>query len=1084
MFRSNKPQKVNIFSEGDGDDDDLFSGPSEKLASLFEEELPNKNPKSLKYVPPKQPSKDSATSAGLDNSPVEKNESNEANTVVLFATAVELFSYQEQETVGHGLVMCCIYYKKSNKNSVLLIYKSKESTITQADVNAYFHLTVQNDHYVSFTDASKKQWSLHLHGNKFEQFLFQVGICRVDSIFRNFSTSIYTQPLSYSKNGSPLKEGDCPRINFCSWQVENLKIGKLLDKSHEFIEVHLTKEDPSWKRGLIGFKPTQRYVIFVKENSGSSFNIVAYKVIFEEVETLETTIKSEVKSSDTPTKKESEKSKKEALISRMAKVGQPLLPSKPKNIKTSSSFPTDSESEDDPSFCHRYRSKNGFQSSRSSPSSSTEEPQPSSNKLTNQNVSTSSFVEEINTRRSNMTEGVGSSISDIPFHNVNQIPYYPTGRQQQTIPSGVPQGTFQHPLQGTVIAYQPQPVFQQPQQQLQNPPVHSSDPLLTLMFAESRSQNTDLRVALSQLTQKIDLVYSKIDAMDHHGTASLVTAGNSKSSPSDYDPQEFLKQITTMVEQLQSYKEKVTLKNERLEQLSQDYTQVLKKNQMLLEEKAELLSLKSEAFENKRESEMRIREMKVIEEQRISLEKELQHIKKETEEKKNFSEELESRVATLQEECKNLKLENTNINDAKYKLYDENQRLKSEILEIRKEAEETNEKLIQTYTEKLKNIDIENSNLKDEIKAKNKVESDLKHSLESQEQIIIELKKDLEVVKKKDIDTKSGKEKELECQLEKELNLNVEKDNQLKSKIELISQLESKLMKLQEEKLHPEKTSSATNTEIDSSGLSRIENDHKKIDVESVGKDIMNTAYRILKKGLSSKQMYNKQSVLDSVVDAFRETILKYTEEVESENAKVISEVKNVYQSREIISSMEENLTTKEPIEAQSETGTVNQYPETGAIVEKHLTAGNTNNDEVTKVAADYLENNSVAISPPTTNSSTDLPENEMNLVEKSEEVEPENSVKISSPAFSSEINTVLSYVEKSDPSSAIVDETPKFERKKISSNVPNENVYETPTSNISNDIKDDEDLTWKTGPPPPPPPLFSDSEDNDDWFT
>ncbi|KAB7500882.1 FK506-binding protein 15, partial [Armadillidium nasatum] len=771
----------------------------------------------------------------------------------------------------------------------------------------------------------------------------------------------------------------------------------------------------------------------------------------------------------------------------MAKVGQPLLPSKPKNIKTSSSFPTDSESEDDPSFHHRYRSKNGFQSPRSSPSSSTEEPQPSSKKLTSQNVSTSSSVEEINTRRSKMTEGVGSSISDIPFHNVNQIPYYATGRQQQNIPSGVPQGAFQPSLQGTVIAYQPQPVFQQPQQQLQNPPVHSSDPLLSLMFAESRSQNTDLRVALSQLTQKIDLVYSKIDAMDHQGTSSLVTTGNSNTYSSDYDPQEFLKQITTMVEQLQSYKEKVAIKNERLEQLSQDYTQVLKKNQMLLEEKAELLSLKSEAFENKRESEMRMREMKLIEEQRISLEKELEHIKKDTEEKMNLSEELESRIATIQEEYKKLKLENTIINDelvqlkeTKNKLYDENQSFRLEILEIRKETEETNEKLVQIYTEKLKNIEIENSNLKDEIKAKNIVELDLKDNLELQEQIIIMLKKELEVVKKKDFETKSGKEKELECQLEKELNINVEKDIQLKSKIELISQLESKLMKLQEEKVHPERTSSATNTEIDSSGLSRIENDHKKIDVESVGKDIMNTAYRILKKGLSSKEMYNKQSVLDSVVDAFRETILKYTEEVESENAKVIPEVKNVNQSREIISSMEENVTTKKRIENQLEAETVNQYPEAD-VVEEHLTASNTNNDKVTKVVADYLENNSVAKSQPATNPSAELPENEKNLVEKSKRVEPENSVKISSPAFSGEINTVLSDVEKSEPPSDIVEETPKPERKKVLSDVPKENISETPTSNLSNEIKDDEDLTWKTGPPPPPPPLFSDSEDNDD---
>ncbi|XP_064122508.1 uncharacterized protein LOC135226729 [Macrobrachium nipponense] len=140
-------------------------------------------------------------------------------------------------------------------------------------------------------------------------------------------------------------------------------------------------------------------------------------------------------------------------------------------------------------------------------------------------------------------------------------------------------------------------------------PPSAPDPTMSLLFSEMRAQNTELKISVSKMSDKIDGLTSKIEKMELqqrqpegvNAHSAIVPAGvrnfqfNLPPHSSAVDAQTILAQITTLVSDNESMKVTLEEKEKKINSLNESVTQLLQKNQKLLEDKTDLLIAKQGA---------------------------------------------------------------------------------------------------------------------------------------------------------------------------------------------------------------------------------------------------------------------------------------------------------------------------------------------------------------------------------------------------------------------------------------------------------------------------------------------------------
>ncbi|KAF0033686.1 hypothetical protein F2P81_013752 [Scophthalmus maximus] len=481
-----------MFSGDDEDGDFLSPSGGAKLASLFGlDQAVGQGNESFQYTAPKQPRKSSNPVSATQKLPPTS-----AAPAVLFATAVQAFRYINGQYVKQGKLGAAALGNHTTKEYKLLLYLSQQKQVTTAKIHTGFVFTVQPNNYYTFYDDQRQNWSLMFESEKASSdFCKEVCLAKVNSAAS--LDAVVVQDLNPGE-GQEVENGDSLEVVYTGWLLQNHTIGQMFDSNQN-------------KDKLLRLKIGAGKVIKVKfsKDSGSdrasaSSRDSAAPSPAPSVENLtsepavQTTAPSTGRPGEPPLRAKSNSlseqlanpdATKAKLISRMAKMGQPMLPF----LTGVTSQPESSDSELEP---YSY-------------------------------------------------------------------------------------------MQTSVAPSQLQPV--------QTVPYMGPSDVTSFLMTEARQHNTEIRLAVGKVADKVDQLTSKIDDLQRQGSVSMGVSSMSMETSM------IMHNIQRIVQENECLKKEVFEKSSRVEEQNRKIGELINQNQRYMEQSNMLLEQRNDSLKSSSE---------------------------------------------------------------------------------------------------------------------------------------------------------------------------------------------------------------------------------------------------------------------------------------------------------------------------------------------------------------------------------------------------------------------------------------------------------------------------------------------------
>uniref|UniRef100_A0A672Z589 peptidylprolyl isomerase n=1 Tax=Sphaeramia orbicularis TaxID=375764 RepID=A0A672Z589_9TELE len=233
-----------------------------KLASLFglDQEASQGN-ESFQYTAPKQPRK-SSNPAPTTQKPAPPP----GAPTVLFATAVQAFRYINEQYVNQGKLGAAVLGSHTTKEYKLLLYLSQQKQVTAAKIHQGFMLTVQPNNYCTFYDDQRQNWSLMFDSEKAScDFCKEVCLAKANSSAS--LDAVVVQEL-FLGEGQGVETGDSLEVVYTGWLLQNHTIGQMFDSNQNKdkllrLKIGAGKVIKGWEEGMLGMKKAGRRLIVI-----------------------------------------------------------------------------------------------------------------------------------------------------------------------------------------------------------------------------------------------------------------------------------------------------------------------------------------------------------------------------------------------------------------------------------------------------------------------------------------------------------------------------------------------------------------------------------------------------------------------------------------------------------------------------------------------------------------------------------------------------------------------------------------------------------------------------------------------------
>ncbi|XP_006802608.1 FK506-binding protein 15 isoform X2 [Neolamprologus brichardi] len=591
---------------GDDEDGDFLSPTGgAKLASLFglDQETSQGN-ESFQYTAPKQPRK-SSNQAPSNQKPAPQP----GAPAVLFVTAVQAFKYINGQYMKQGKLGAAVLGNHTTKEYKLLLYLSQQKQVTSAKIHVGFAFTVQQNNYCTFYDDQRQNWSLMFESEKSaSDFCKEVCLAKVNSAVT--VDVVVLQDLSLGE-GQSVENGDSVEVVYTGWLLENHTCGQMFDSNQNKdkllrLKIGAGKVIRGWEEGMLGMKKAGRRLIVippdlaygskgvpnrVPANSTLIFEAELRRVKFSKdsgsdrasagsrdsaapspalsIENLVPEPSAQAPSSgsgrpgEPPLRTKSNSlseqlanpdATKAKLISRMAKMGQPMLPF----LTGAASQPESSDSELEDTSGSRAKdhpvvsSPVPITAAPAAPAAAAHvHPHPHA-------PSTSALLPVMST----VTAQPGLPTSSHAF----QTPLAPS------------------PLQPVGQVY-PAPAV----------PYMGSGDVTSFLMTEARQHNTEIRLAVGKVGDKVDQLASKIDDLQRQG--GLSTGLSSVSMETSM----ILHNIQRIVQENECLKKEVFEKSSRIEEQNRKIGDLINQNQRYMEQSHLMLEQRNDSLKSSSE---------------------------------------------------------------------------------------------------------------------------------------------------------------------------------------------------------------------------------------------------------------------------------------------------------------------------------------------------------------------------------------------------------------------------------------------------------------------------------------------------
>ncbi|CAN9512734.1 unnamed protein product [Ophioblennius macclurei] len=251
-----------MFGGDDEDGDFLSPSGGAKLASLFglDQEASGGN-ESFQYTAPKQPRKTS--------NPVPANQKAApppGAPAVLLATAVQAFRYINGQYVKQGKLGVAVLGSHTAREYKLLLYMSQQKQVTVAKIHTAFVFTVQLNNYCTFYDDQRQNWSLMFESDKSaSDFCKEVCLAKANSAPSLDATVV--QDLSLGE-GAAVEHGDSLEVVYTGWLLQNQAFGQMFDTNQNKdkllrLKIGAGKVIKGWEEGMLGMKKAGRRLLII-----------------------------------------------------------------------------------------------------------------------------------------------------------------------------------------------------------------------------------------------------------------------------------------------------------------------------------------------------------------------------------------------------------------------------------------------------------------------------------------------------------------------------------------------------------------------------------------------------------------------------------------------------------------------------------------------------------------------------------------------------------------------------------------------------------------------------------------------------
>uniref|UniRef100_A0A8B9CRT0 peptidylprolyl isomerase n=1 Tax=Anser brachyrhynchus TaxID=132585 RepID=A0A8B9CRT0_9AVES len=196
-----------------------------RLASLFglDQTVSSQGNEFFQYTAPKQPKKGQAA----QKAPVAPAASGTPSVFV--ATAVHAYRYTNGQYLKQGKYGAAVVGNHATKEYRILLYISQQQQIASARIHPGFVLTVQPNNYSTFYDDQRQNWSIMFESEKAAMdFGKQVCIAKCNS--SPVLDSVLYQDLLLGE-GQGVEGGDSLEIAYTGWLFQNNGLGQVFDSN-------------------------------------------------------------------------------------------------------------------------------------------------------------------------------------------------------------------------------------------------------------------------------------------------------------------------------------------------------------------------------------------------------------------------------------------------------------------------------------------------------------------------------------------------------------------------------------------------------------------------------------------------------------------------------------------------------------------------------------------------------------------------------------------------------------------------------------------------------------------------------------
>ncbi|XP_040819757.1 FK506-binding protein 15 isoform X1 [Ochotona curzoniae] len=632
-----------MFGAGDEDDTDFLS-PSggTRLASLFglDQAATGHSNEFFQYTAPKQPKKGQGTTTTATTSgnqaPPKAAPTATGTSTVLGATAVHAYRYTNGQYVKQGKFGAAVLANHAAKEYRILLYISQQQPVTVARIHLNFELTVRPNNYSTFYDDQRQNWSIRFESEKAAvEFLKQVCIAKCNST--SSLDSVLSQDLVVAE-GPAIEIGDSLEVAYTGWFFQNHVLGQVFDSTankEKLLRLKLGsgKVIKGWEDGMLGMTKGGKRLLFIPPAcaAGSegmigwtqSTDILVFEVEVKRVKfardsgsdghsvssrdsaapspvpgvdslssdpavSISTSVPFKAGEPALRTKSNSLSEQlsvnavsssdtvKAKLISRMAKMGQPMLPILPPQLDSN-----DSEIEE-------MNAVRGAGQPMVTPSSIHPTPQPAHPvlpQMTSQAPQSSV---------SGLHAPSAALMQVAPLDSHSAVP----GNAQSFQPYSGMQGYAYPPAAAVSSQLQPvRPLYPAPLSQA--PHFQGSGDVATFLMTEARQHNTEIRMAVSKVADKVDHLMTKVEELEKHGPA------NSMLLPSmsvTMETSMIMSNIQRIIQENERLKQEILEKSSRIEEQNDKISELIERNQRYVEQSNLMLEKRNNSLQTATEN--------------------------------------------------------------------------------------------------------------------------------------------------------------------------------------------------------------------------------------------------------------------------------------------------------------------------------------------------------------------------------------------------------------------------------------------------------------------------------------------------